>query len=298
MRRYTRDETTIYRGDCLDVLPTIPAASVDAIITDPPYPEIDRPYGRLTEAAWWDLMMGVCREARRVLKPSGSAVFILQPNSRKVGSMRGWLWRFMAWACDEWNMVQDAWWWNTATLPNGGATKGRLLRSSLKACVWLGPSDCYRDQSEVLDKTVKPWMRRSENLVNERIAVPSGNGVNRAGCLATVLRRGGSIPFNVIAMGPGHMSQMAGCYGHGAGTPLKLADWWVRYICPPGGLVLDPFAGIGTIPLAALARGRSAIAIEKHAMYWPMLESRTTPARSLCLRTGKIVFRYGIRETR
>ena len=87
---------TIHCGNCLDILPTIPAQSVDAVITDPPYPEISRDYGRMTEAQWWDMMMGVCAEVRRVLKPTGSAVFILQPNSRKVGSMRGWLWEFMA----------------------------------------------------------------------------------------------------------------------------------------------------------------------------------------------------------
>ena len=28
---------TLYRGDCLDILPTLPAGSVDAVITDPPY---------------------------------------------------------------------------------------------------------------------------------------------------------------------------------------------------------------------------------------------------------------------
>jgi hypothetical protein len=43
-------------GDCLDLLPSIPNASVDAVICDPPYPEIRRAYSRLTEAAWHGLM--------------------------------------------------------------------------------------------------------------------------------------------------------------------------------------------------------------------------------------------------
>ena len=130
----------LYRGDCLDVLAKLPAGSVDAVVTDPPYPGIDRPYGRWSEAEWWGLMMGVCRETRRILKPHGSAVFILQPNSVHVGSMRGWLWRFMAWACDDWNMVQDAWWWNHSTPPTVHCQRSRgLMRGSLKACVWCGP---------------------------------------------------------------------------------------------------------------------------------------------------------------
>jgi DNA modification methylase len=28
---------TLYRGDCLEILPTLAAGSVDAVVTDPPY---------------------------------------------------------------------------------------------------------------------------------------------------------------------------------------------------------------------------------------------------------------------
>ena len=37
-------------GDCLERMRDIPEASVDCIVCDPPYPCIDRPYGRMTEA--------------------------------------------------------------------------------------------------------------------------------------------------------------------------------------------------------------------------------------------------------
>ena len=129
---------TLYHGDCIEVMRGLTDASINAVITDPPYPEIDREYGRMTEEAWWDMMMGVCAEVRRLLKPTGSAVFILQPNSRKVGSMRGWLWKFMAWVCQDWNMVQDAYWWNIVTMPTIHSTQYGLMRGSLKPCVWAG----------------------------------------------------------------------------------------------------------------------------------------------------------------
>jgi site-specific DNA-methyltransferase (adenine-specific) len=34
---YKDDTVTLYHGDCLDVLPTLPRDSVDVIVTDPPY---------------------------------------------------------------------------------------------------------------------------------------------------------------------------------------------------------------------------------------------------------------------
>ncbi len=267
-------------GDCLEVMPTLTGASVDCVITDPPYPEIDRAYGRMTEAAWWDMMMSVCAETRRLLKPTGSAVFILQPNSRKVGSMRGWLWEFMAWTCREWNMVQDVWWWNTSALPVGGAITGGLTRGSLKACVWVGPEKCYRNQDLVL------WSETEHNIAKRKTKLartggvrtgPAGRSVDYGAITQSAVTRGGVTPYNVIPIannGP----KCAGIHGHGAGTPLELAKWWTRYICPPGGTVIDPFVGSGTMMLAALEYGRKGIGIEKDPGYFAIAQRRIEDA--------------------
>jgi DNA modification methylase len=276
----TTDRARLHLGDCRAVLPTLPDASIDCVITDPPYPEISRPYGRLTEAEWWSLMMDVCRETRRVLKPTGSAVFILQPNSRKVGSMRGWLWRFMAWACDEWNMVQDAWWWNISALPTAGATDKGMMRASVKACVWLGPHDCYRDQDAVL------WSESERNKADraagrfgrkDRHSGWRGDSKPRHDNLTTLtgaaVRRGGVTPFNLIPIGSGG-NLGDGNNGHQARTPLSLCDYWTRYICPPDGTILDPFAGSGTMGLAALRRGRRFVGIESMPEYHAIAERR------------------------
>src|SRR5438270_640077 len=72
---------------------------------------------------------------------------------------------------------------------------------------------------------------------------PSGYTVRHGRTKATVLERGGSTPLNVLPIALGGQRNEAGHYGHGAGTPYRLCEWWVRYICPPGGTVLDPFAG-------------------------------------------------------
>lgn len=255
-------EYTLHHGDCLDILPTIPAESVDAVITDPPYPMIKRDYGMLTEAEWWDLMMGVCAEVRRVLKPTGSAVFILQPNSRKVGSMRGWLWRFMWWVTEEWNMVQDAYWWNYTAIPMGGAPSMGLMRASVKPTIWAGEDICYRNQSSVM---WEPSAQTVASAAHRRMGRNIGNGgttpVDFSVAGTAYQRNGGVTPFNLFPV-----SQTESAI-HGAGTPLKLADWWTRYIVPPGGTVLDPFNGAGTMGVAALQNGAKYIGIEKMAKY-------------------------------
>lgn len=60
-------DVTLYLGDCLDVLPTLDAASVDSIVTD-------SPYGIAFMGKRWDYdvpSVDVWRECLRVLKPGG-----------------------------------------------------------------------------------------------------------------------------------------------------------------------------------------------------------------------------------
>jgi DNA modification methylase len=54
---------------------------------------------------------------------------------------------------------------------------------------------------------------------------------------------------------------------HPTVKPVDLMQWLVRMITPPGGTVLDPFAGTGTTGEAAWREGFSAILIEREADY-------------------------------
>jgi DNA modification methylase len=267
-------------GDCLDRMAEIADSSVDAIVTDPPYPEIDRPYGRMTESEWHVMMRAVVEHSRRVLKPSGSAVFILQPNSERVGRMRPWLWEFMAWTAREWNQVQDAWWWNINSPPTVHCHRERgLMRPSLKAMVWLGSPDCYRDQDAVLIEPAEATLtdpRSADDTLDRSASGHHGRFKTR---LNVCRERGGVTPYNVIAVGNGAGGSHGGLEGHGASTPTGIADWWVRYISPSGGTVLDPFMGSGTMGLAAIARSRSFIGIERDPGYFAIAESRISASR-------------------
>jgi len=84
-RKARIEAVTLIHGDCRKELKKLASQSVDAIITDPIYPEVNRQYGRISEDQWHDMMQAVVGECRRILKPKGSAVFIFQPNYEKIG---------------------------------------------------------------------------------------------------------------------------------------------------------------------------------------------------------------------
>lgn len=54
---------------------------------------------------------------------------------------------------------------------------------------------------------------------------------------------------------------------HPTVKPVALIRWLVRLITPPGGTVLDPFAGTGTTGVACLREGCKAVLIEREAEY-------------------------------
>lgn len=61
---------------------------------------------------------------------------------------------------------------------------------------------------------------------------------------------------------------------HPTVKPISLMQWLVRLITPPGGTVLDPFAGSGTTGAACEREGFDCILIEKEAEYQRDIETR------------------------
>lgn len=65
-----------------------------------------------------------------------------------------------------------------------------------------------------------------------------------------------------------------GGVSHPTVKPLALMRWLVRLVTPPGGTVLDPFAGSGTTGQAARAEGFRAVLVERQAEYIPHIVTR------------------------
>jgi hypothetical protein len=270
---YEEKGLTIYHGDCREVLPFI--ASADAVICDPPYPEIDRDYGRLSESDWHALMNDVMTASRTLVGDSGSAVFILQPNSEKVGSLRPWLWQFLARWSSEWNMLQDVWWWNLTAPPTVHCQRvNGLFRPSVKICAWFGHPKCYRQQEAILlpvSDSVEFDPRFDRHELEYR---PSGLTMRRARALQTCQERGGSTPFNLLVADQADSVNSGGALGHGAATPMALCRTWVKYLVPESGILVDPFCGSGTMLAAARSLQRKSVGIEKEERYCEIAAKR------------------------
>ena len=61
---------------------------------------------------------------------------------------------------------------------------------------------------------------------------------------------------------------------HPTQKPLELCKLITKAYCQEDGLILDPFCGSGTIPLAAKQTGRNYIGIEKNTEYYEMAQKR------------------------
>ena len=61
---------------------------------------------------------------------------------------------------------------------------------------------------------------------------------------------------------------------HPTVKPLAIMRWLIRLVTPPGGTVLDPFAGSGTAIEAALIEGFNPVGIEMEPDYLPLIQHR------------------------
>jgi DNA modification methylase len=61
---------------------------------------------------------------------------------------------------------------------------------------------------------------------------------------------------------------------HPTCKPVALGKWLTRLITPPGGTVLDPFAGSGSLGVAAVLEGFNWIGIEQELDYFQIAEKR------------------------
>ena len=237
----------LYHGDCLDILPTLAAGSVDAVICDPPYG---------TTACKWDSVIPfepMWREIKRVLKPRGACVlFGSQPfTSALVMSNPKWFRYDWTWyknavtgialakhqpmRCKEDILVFGS----GPVLFNKQPTRSRIQDRKLggKNGIRTTPSNHYDFAQTGQQIMLKEW-------VNPRNVI--------------------EIPIDPMSKGRIHPTQ----------KPLALMEYLIRTYTNEGDAVLDFTFGSCTTGVGCLTTGRNFIGIERDAEYFKIGSER------------------------
>ena len=134
----------------------------------------------------------------------------------------------------------------------------------------------------VLDESQAAALDEQSGTSESRIGKPrgaaSGDGWGMTATGAEYADSGGASRFFYTAKAASAERPKAGKVAHPTVKPLDLMRWLVRLVTPPGGVVLDPFAGSGTTLEAAIVEGFRCIGIEREADYLPLIDQRIARA--------------------
>lgn len=232
MRCEVFGQATLYLGDCLEVLPTL--HDVDALITDPPYSS-------------GGMVRGDRMQATRD-KYQSTGVKVEHPDfTGDNRDQRG----FLAWA-SLWLMLAQG-----ACRPGAMA----MLFSDWRQLPVM--TDALQSGGFVW-RGIVPW-----DKVHAR---PSPNRF-RQQCEFVVWGTHGPRDFAMGQDAVYHPGILTGAppKNDAREHPTQKPERVMAQLCevaPPGGLVLDPFAGSGTTGVAAITTGRQFVGIEKDRHYF------------------------------
>jgi site-specific DNA-methyltransferase (adenine-specific) len=228
---YEDSQVQLYLGDMREVLPAL-GVTADCIIADPPYGETSLEWDR-----WPDGWLEVAAKVTRSMWC--------------FGSLRMYLDHGAEFKTATWKLSQDVIW----EKQNGsGFATDRFKRVHEQVTHWYRGD--WRSIRHDTPHTEVAW----RTAANSGRAKPphTGDIGNRSWeddgtrLTRTVLQ----IP-NMWRRGALHPTE----------KPVALLDPLITYACPPGGLIVAPFAGSGSDLDAARASGRRAIGIEADERY-------------------------------
>ncbi len=240
----------LYCGDCLEVLARLPAASVDVVVTSPPY-NLDLAYGsyrdRLSETAYLDWMGTVCTALRRALKPDGS--FFLNISG---SNSRPWLpFELIVRLRDSFVLQNHITWIKSIALEDDSVGHYKPLN---------GQRFLNHNHEHIFHLTLDGNVR----LDRLAIGVPfkDKSNIARRGHAQDLRCRGNTwfIPYRTV-------QSKTEKFNHPGTFPVDLPRWCIRLHGRPGAMVLDPFAGAATTLVAAALENAVGIGIEIDAGY-------------------------------
>lgn len=239
---------TLLHGDCLDLLPGIPAASIDLVLAD-------LPYG--TTRNKWDSVIPLDRlwlEYLRVCKPNAAIILTAsQPFTAALVMSRP-------------DLFRHEWVW----IKNRGSNFANTVREPMK------------EHESVLVFSRGKW------TYNRQMQVRTGAGADRVKYSfeqdapertdnygAFDYKRPGSLPELRV---PSSWQRFVCEVGlHPTQKPVTLMEYLVKTYSNPGDTVLDNCMGSGTTGVACLNLGRKFIGVEKDAGHFETARNRLSP---------------------
>lgn len=291
---YMGEDVTLYHGDALEVVRTLPSESVNCVVTSPPYFGLrdygsDGQYGtEASPAEYVETMRALFSELRRALADDGTLWLNLgdsyysgkgsptqpdlknearRPASRSLDkpgqkwarpkNLLGIPWRVaFALQDDGWNLRNDIIW----TKPNGmpDPARDRLGRKHEHVFLLTKSKKYYFD----LDAIREPHTCDRQHGKGPRSAGGTGRNDSTHGTVNTQGHPSGKNPGDVWSINTRAFPE-----AHFATFPPELARRCVLAGCPEGGTVLDPFSGSGTTGMVALEQGKKYIGIDLNSDY-------------------------------
>ncbi len=268
----------IFAGDCRHALALLPAASVDLVVTSPPYADQRRAtYGGIHPDEYVDWFLPIAAELKRVLKPTGS--FVLNIKERVVDGERHTyvLELIIALRKQGWRWTEEYMWHKKNSAPGKWPNR---FRDGWERCLHFTLDKRFAMYQEAVMVPMGDWrVSRLKNLSEtdkrrDESKVQSGFGKN----ISNWVGRDMAFPDNVL-----HMATECGNKNHSAAFPVALPAWFINLFTAPGDVVLDPFIGSGTTAVAARQLGRHYVGVELMSAYIEEAHKRLADAAQLPL---------------
>jgi len=223
---YWSDETcSLYLGDCREILPAL-GVTADCIVADPPYGETSLEWDR-----WPDGWLDVAASVTRSLWCFGTLRMYLERGAEFKGA--------------RWKLSQDVIW----EKHNGsGIHRDRFRRVHEQATHWYKGAwgTLPINASAITVKTGRKAGRITRGSTPHLDTTGAEGTVGETTLMRSVIR----------------VHSMHGRAINRTQKPGGLLEPLITYACPPGGLVIDPFAGSCSSLMSARMTGRRAIGIE------------------------------------
>jgi site-specific DNA-methyltransferase (adenine-specific) len=269
-------------GDAYERLCELPDDLVDTIVTSPPYYR-QRDYQgaqqigqEATVDTYVDRLASVFQECRRVLKPTGSLWLVLG-DKYLDGCQLGMPWR-VALALQEegWILRSDIIWHKPNAMPS--SVKTRPTTDHEYVFFMTRQQKYYYDADAIREPHVTftdaSRMRGGRGHFNQRGGTPEkgknqGDSNLHDGRWDQAFHPGGRNKRTVWSISLSKFRE-----AHFAVFPESLVETCLQASSPPGGLVMDPFLGSGTVALVARRLKRHYLGIDCMQEYCEMAQRR------------------------